>query len=178
MERELQSEILQKNGMKTLENGMVAPLDATEVEMSHKMLAMQKERFADRVFPPHFPSDEKLYYPGFEIFVLKNPSQIVVGGIAHGPASRAGVHWGDLITLVNGVDPRNKSVAELETLFSSWKVAPMTVTIDRDGVTKTFSFQLEQAANVLRDNQLQLAKSQPIPLGIPGGYLWCFETPE
>jgi hypothetical protein len=29
----------------------------------------------------------------------------------------------------------------------------MTLTIDRDGVTKTFSFQLERAAKVLRDNQ-------------------------
>ena len=178
VQRELYTGILERDGMKALESGMIAPLDATEVEMSHKMLAMREERFADRVFPTHFPSDEKLYYPGFEIFVLKNPSQIVVGGIAHGPASRAGVHWGDVITLVNGVDPQNKSVAELEALFSSRKAALMTVTIDRDGVTKTFSFQLEQAANVLRDNQLQLVKSQPIPLGIPEEYLSCFETPE
>ena len=51
----------------------------------------------------------------------------------------------------------------------------MTLTIDRDGVTKTFSFQLEQAARVLRDNQLQLAKGQPIPLGIPEEQLSCFE---
>ena len=175
VQRELHSEILKKNGMRTLEGGMIAPLDATEAEMRHKMLAIKEERLADRVFPTHFPNDEKLYYPGFEIFVLKNPSQIAVGGIEDGPASRAGVHWGDIIISVNGADPRNKSVAELEALLSSQKGAAMTLTIDRDGVTKTFSFQLEQAARVLRDNQLQLAKGQPIPLGIPEEHLSCFE---
>lgn len=175
VQRELHSVILKKNGLKTLEGGMIAPLDATEAEMSHKILAIREERFADRVFPTHYPNDEKLYYPGFEIFVLKNPSQIAVGGIEDGPASRAGVHWGDVITLVNGADPRNKTVAELEPLLSSQKAVPMTLTIDRDGVTKTFSFQLEQAATVLHDNQLQLVKGRPIPLGISEEYLSCFE---
>jgi C-terminal processing protease CtpA/Prc len=175
VQRELHSEILKKNGMKTLEGGMIAPLDATEAEMSHKMLAIQEERFVDRVFPTHYPNDEKLYYPGFEIFVLKNPSQIAVGGIEDGPAPRAGVHWGDVITLVDGADPRNKSVAELEALLSSQKAAPMTLTIDRDGMTKTFSFQLEQATTVLRNNQHQLVKGRPIPLGISEEYLSCFK---
>jgi C-terminal processing protease CtpA/Prc len=105
--------------------------------------------------------------PGFEIFVLRDPSQIVVGGIENGPASRAGVHWGDDIVAVNGVDPRNKSVAELEALFSSQKPASMTLTIDRDGVTKIFSLQLEQATVVMRNNQHQLAKGNLIPLGVP-----------
>jgi C-terminal processing protease CtpA/Prc len=175
VQRELHTAILKKNGMKMLDSGMVAPLDATEAEMSQKILANKEERFVDRVFPSHYPNTEKLYYPGFEVFVLKNPSQIAVGGIENGPASRAGVHWGDVITSVNGADPRNKSVAELEALLSSQKDAPMTLTIDRDGLTKTFSFQLEQATTVLRDNQNQLAKGQPIPLGIPEEYLSCFE---
>ena len=167
VQRERYTVILDRNGKKALENGMIAPLDATEAEISHKMLAIKEERFADRVFPSHYPNDEKLYYPGFEVFVLKDPSQIVVGGIENGPASRAGVHLGDVIVAVNGVDPRNKSVAELEALFSSQKLASMTLTIDRDGVTKTFSFQLEQGTVVMRNNQHQLAKGNVIPLGVP-----------
>jgi len=133
---------------------MIAPLDAgLRAEMSHKMLAIKDERFLIACSPRHYPNDEKLYYPGFEVFVLKDPPQIVVGGIENGPASRAGVHWGDFIVSVNGVDPRNKSVAELEALFSGQKLASMTLTIDRDGVTKTFSFQPEQATVVMRNNQ-------------------------
>jgi C-terminal processing protease CtpA/Prc len=175
VQRELQSAILKRNGMKMLESGMIAPLDATETEMSHKIRAINEERFVDRIFPSHYPDNENLYYPGFEVFVLNNPFQIAVGGIENGPASRAGVHWGDVITLVNGVDPRNKSVAELEALLSSQKAAPMTLTIGRDGVTKTFSFHLEQATTVLRDNQRRLNKGNPIPLGTPEEYLSCFE---
>jgi hypothetical protein len=80
--RELYTAILKSDGMKALESGLIAPLDATEAEMGHKMLAIKEERFAERVFSPHYPSDEKLYYPGFEIFVLRDPPQIVVGGSA------------------------------------------------------------------------------------------------
>jgi C-terminal processing protease CtpA/Prc len=167
LQLELYATILEKNGMKLLRSGMIVPLDATEAEMDHKTLALQKERFSDRVFPLHYPEDESLYFAGFEMFVLKNPPQIAVGGIEDGPASRAGVHWGDFITSVNGSDPRNKSVVELEWLFTSQKPVPMTLSIDRDGVAKTFSFQLEKAAEVMSDNQLQLFKGILIPLGVP-----------
>jgi membrane-associated protease RseP (regulator of RpoE activity) len=85
VQRELYTAILERDGMKALESGVIAPLDATEAEMSHKMLAIREERFAYRVFPSHYPNDEKLYYPGFEIFVLKDPSEIVGGGIEMGP---------------------------------------------------------------------------------------------
>jgi PDZ domain-containing protein len=175
VQRELYAGILKCNGIQILEVGMIAPLDATEVEMSHKMLAINDERFADRVFPSHYPSDDMLYYPGFEIFVLKRPSQIAVGGIEDGPASRAGVHWGDVIMSVNGTDPRNKSVAEREALFTSQKPAQMTLTIDRDGVTRNFSLQLERAATTLHDNERQIVNGRPIPLGIPEKYFSCFK---
>ena len=89
--------------------------------MNGKLKAITQDRFVDRVFPTHYPSNEKLYYPGFEVLILKNPAQVVVLGIEDGPASRAGVHWGDTILSVNGIDPRNKTVAQLEPLFSSQK---------------------------------------------------------
>jgi len=173
--REGNSTIPEKRGYKTLKNGMIVPLDATEKEMQDKMEALRLDRFADRVFPTHYPKSDKLFYPGFEVLVLKDPSQVAVLGIEDGPASRAGVHWGDTIVSVNGVDPRNKSVAALEELFSSEKPAAMTLKIDRDGVTKVFKIDLAQAAQVLRDNQLQFVHGKSVPIGIPEKYASCFD---
>jgi hypothetical protein len=76
---------------------------------------------------------------------------------------------------VNEVDPRNKSVAELEKLFSSEKPATMTLKIERGGMIKTYLFELAQAAQVLRDNRTQLLHGKPVPLGIPEKYLHCFD---
>jgi len=160
---------------KLLKSGMAVPLDATEAEMNGKLKAITQDRYVDRVFPTHYPSNEKLYYPGFEVLILKNPAQVVVLGIEDGPASLAGVHWGDTILSVNGIDPRNKSVAELEPLFSSQKPGSMTLKIGRDDATKEFTFQLAEAAQVLRDNQRQLLQGELVPLGLPERYLYCFK---
>ena len=173
--RERVSSVFYRLGQKVLENGMIVPLDASEAEMKDKMLTLKLDRFVGRVFPSHYPSNENLYYPGFEVLLLKNPTQVVVLGIEDGPASRAGVHWGDTILSVNGIDPRHKSISELESLFASVKAVLMTLTIERGSVRKTFSFRLAQAAQVLHDNGLQLVKGQTLPLGIPKRYLSCFE---
>jgi C-terminal processing protease CtpA/Prc len=174
VQRERQSKLLQKQGYKLLSSGMIVSLDATETEMDDKMHALTQDRFVDRVFPTHYPSDEKRYYPGFEALVLKNPSQVAVLGIEDGPASRAGVHWGDIILSVNGVDPRNKSTTDLEKLFSSEKSARMILKIQRVGTRKTFKFELAQAAKVLRDNQRRLVQGRLVPIGVPERYLSCF----
>jgi len=160
---------------KDLQSGMVVPLDATEAEMNGKLKVITQDRFVDKVFPTHYPSNEKLYYTGFEVLILKSPAQVVVLGIEDGPASRAGVHWGDTILSVNGIDPRNRSVAQLEPLFSSQKPASMTLKIGRDDATKEFTFQLAEAAQVLRDNQRELLQGELVPLGLPERYLYCFK---
>jgi C-terminal processing protease CtpA/Prc len=106
---------------KLLKSGFLVPLDATEAEINGKLASITQDRFLDRVSPTHYPSNEKLYYAGFEVLILKNPAQVLVLGIEDGPASRAGAHWGDTILSVKGIDPRNKTVAQLEPLFSSQK---------------------------------------------------------
>jgi len=173
--REELSVLLDHQHRKLLEIGMIVPLDATEAEMKGKTQALAPDRFVDRVFPSHYPTNEKLYYPGFEVLILKNPTQVAVLGIEDGPASRAGVHWGDIILSVNGVDPRNKPIKELELLFSNEKPSRMTMKIEREGTTKSFMFQLAEAAQVLRDNERQLLHGRPVPLGLPERYLSCFK---
>lgn len=176
VDREKLATLLEKSHMKMLSTGMTVRADVTEAEMQDKMKSLSIDRFADRAFPSHYPTDENLYYAGFEVLTLKNPTQVVVLGIEDGPASRAGIHWGDTILSVNGVDPRNRSVAELEKIFSRDGPATMTLKIEREGIVKTVVFELEQAAQVLRDNKKQIVRSVPMPLGIPEKYLPCFFT--
>ena len=101
---------------------------------------------------------------------------MTVGGIEDGPARRAGVHYGDEIVAVNGVDVRWKSIAELEQLFSSYKPVTMTLTIRRDGELKTFQFALEKARDIAKLNSRMPYKGRMIPDVIPKAYLHCFEA--
>jgi S1-C subfamily serine protease len=174
VERENLSDALRRSGLKELSMGMIAPLDATESEMQGKIKTISQDRFADRVFPSHYPTNERLYYAGFEVLILKNPPQVVVLGIEDGPASRAGVHWGDTILAVNSVDPRGKSVSELERVFSSAQPVPMSLKVERGSLTKVYEFELEEAVQVLRDNGKQIYRGDTMPVGIPEKYLPCF----
>jgi Prolyl oligopeptidase family/PDZ domain len=60
-----------------------------------------------------------MFYPGFDIFVLRGPEQITIGGIEDGPASRAGAQSSDVILSVNGIPVSKKTLHELQRLFSS-----------------------------------------------------------
>jgi hypothetical protein len=171
------TDLLQKDGWKMLPNGSIVPVDTTEVEAKaqQNFEGSFDEGQVDRVFPLHYPTNTHLYYAGFEIFILKSPAQVRVGGIDDGPARRAGVHWGDVIVTANGVDPRHKSVAQLEALFSDTKPAPMTLVVDRAGTAKTFRFQLAAVEDMLRQNQYQIYKGKLMPIGIPQEYWHCWE---
>jgi hypothetical protein len=51
----------------------------------------------------------------------------------------------------------------------------MTLVIDRDGVIKTFVFDLVKTADLLRRNNFRFYQGQIIPLDVPEAYLHCFE---
>jgi predicted metalloprotease with PDZ domain len=180
VQKETMATRMKRDGQKTVEDGVV-PLDATDAEITQRSslirdLDSDPTRIA-RLFPTHYPENEKLYYPGFEVFVWDKGRQVTVGGIEDGPASRAGARWGDIILSVNGIDPRDKSVADLEPVFSSQKPEMMTLLIRRAGVTKTLSFELEQATTVLRNNNKKLVRGTLVPAWASEEYLPCFGVP-
>ncbi len=178
VESEGASTVLQRDGWKLLPNRELVPSDATAAEIQYQHgveKALENEKYATTLFPGHYPANKQLYYPGFEVFIWDNGNQVTVGGIEDGPASKAGVRWGDRILGVDSVDPRGRSVTELESLFSSPKPATMTLLIERAEVRKTYSFELAQAAIVLRDNQWQVINGRLVPLWVPEKYLPCFE---
>lgn len=176
--REGYAAILRQEGLKLTADRNWVDLNSTDAETQQNLailLELKDAKDRTTIFPGHYPTDKQLYYPGFEVFVWDQGKRVTVGGIEDGPAKRDGVRWGDPILEVNGVDPHGKSVAELEELFSSRKPAPMALIVDRAGTPKRFSFELERAATVLRENQMQMVDGWMVPLWAPAKYLYCFE---
>jgi membrane-associated protease RseP (regulator of RpoE activity) len=82
----------------------IVPLDTTEAEVK-RMMETEERAIVGRALPLHYPLNTDLYYGGFEIFIFAHPPQAAVGGLEKGAASRAGIHPGDVMLSVNGVDP-------------------------------------------------------------------------
>lgn len=157
-------------------DGNLFPIDATDAEMKRVAATGVGPPPNQKVFSVgHYPANLELYYPGFEVFVWKEPQPMTVGGMEDGPARQAGVHYGDAILSVNGVNPRGRSMAELEQLFSSPKPTRMTLAIDRDGTIKTFTFELARASDVAEANHKRIYDGRMIPSVVPPAYLHCFE---
>jgi len=178
VQREEFTALLRKNGLRKLPNGALVSADAADAEVKHFLSiisAVENAKDLSTAFPSHYPANKQLYYPGFEVFSWNDGTQVVVGGIEDGPASRGGVRWGDRIIAVNGIDPRKRSVAELESLLSSSKPTSMTLIIERGDLQKTFTIELARAADILRDNHWQVINGKLVPLWVPEKYLSCFE---
>jgi C-terminal processing protease CtpA/Prc len=178
VKREKYEAELRQEGLKLTPERTWVDLNSTDAETQQNLAILQELKDAkDRttIFPGHYPADKQLYYPGFEVFVWDQGKRVTVGGIEEGPAKHDGVRWGDPIVAVNGVDPRGKSVAQLEELFSSRKPTSMVLIVDRAGMQKRFSFELETATAVLRENQMQMVDGWMVPLWAPVKYLYCFE---
>lgn len=172
------SVLYEREGWKVGPDGGLYPKNATEAEMRRVSKINAEPPASEKVFPVgHCPANLELYYPGFEIFVWKEPQAMTVGGIEDGPARKAGVHYGDAIVSVNGVNPRGKSIAELERLFSGPKPARMTLVIDRDGATNMFTFELAKASDVAEANHKRMYEDRMIPSVITAAYLHCWVAP-
>lgn len=166
--------VYERNGWKRGPDGNLYPKDATLAEMQ-RISKIHGEPSTKVFTTGHYPANQELYYPGFEIFVWPEPQTMTVGAIEEGPARAAGVHYGDPIVSVNGVNPRGQSLSKLEELFSSPTPATMTLVIDRDGERKTFQIQLAKASDVAAANHKRLYKGRMIPSVVPALYLHCFE---
>lgn len=172
--RQKSSAIFAGEGMKRAGPFIVA-LDTTEVEVKRMMETENEQRpIAGRVFPLHYPLNANLYYGGFEILIFALPAQVMVAGLQLGAASRAGIHQGDVILSVNGIDPTGKSPEQLEALFSGNQPKALKLVVDRVTTTKTIEFQLEKASDVLKENHVRLVDGTIIPDGLANEDVPCF----
>lgn len=154
-------------------SGQMVPDDTTQGEVD-RMLAFDGKRIVARVFPTHYPIKPELFYAGFEIFILHDPTQVTVGGIEDGPASKAGVHWGDVLISVNGLSIMGKTPSELEQLFTSTQPSVMRLQVDRLGTPKTFDLHLQSAGEVARQNGHRFVEGHPVPIWATGKDERCF----
>jgi dipeptidyl aminopeptidase/acylaminoacyl peptidase len=172
--REKRSSILAKTGGKSVPAFQYF-LTAREAE-TERLLPLGG-RVVGRVFSPtRYPDNPEMFYPGFEIFVLRGPEQITIGGIEDGPASRAGAHSGDVILSVNGIPVSKKTLLELQRLFSSTRPESMRLEIDRLGSVRTFQFKLAKASDIARQNGWRLAGGRFIPEFADGADPLCFPS--
>jgi len=168
-----------KQGLKIGAGGQVYPKDATDAEMQRLSKHPPEPPHNEKAFPvDHYPANLDVYYPGFEVFAWKPPQRPEVGGIEDGPARKAGIHYGDFIVSVNGVDAIGKSAPELERLLSSAKPERVTLRVDRDGETKVFTFALVKASEIASMNYKKLYQRHMVPSTTPAAFLHCFSPPN
>jgi len=179
--REKLDVIWSRIGLTMLDNGMLVGTGYTDAEIAELRRLPQELDQARKagdfvnIFPGHYPADKRLYYPGFELFVWDHGQQVRVGGIENGPAKNAGVRWGDRVVSVDGQDPGDKSVSQLESLFSSRNPATMRLVINRAGRKISFTFSLARAADVLKANHWKIANGQMVPDWLPADLISCFD---
>ena len=174
VQRELLSTIDHDNGLKIVQDRVV-PLDTTDEELECLLRFDEKRITGQQAFrPTHYPENLNLYYPGFEAFILNGPPQVAVGGIEQGPASDAGVRWGDVLVSVDGAGVAGKTASQLEDMLSSKEPRKMTIEVDRCGKKSPFSFTLERAADIMHRNEKQAVGGAVIPLWVPQKYRSCF----
>jgi S1-C subfamily serine protease len=168
-----QSSLLAGKGLKAI-SGVIVPINTTTEEVAHLNAFDGRRQIGGVFYPTHYPARPELYYPGFEIFVLRGPPELAVGGMEDGPARKAGVHSGDLLISVNGVHLATKTSTELENLLSSVVPASMSLEIDRLGSRKTFEFRLESAGEIARQNGKRFVDGRLVPIWAVEPDLHCF----
>jgi C-terminal processing protease CtpA/Prc len=151
LERQQLSKVLARQGMKIVAQGLIVPSDSTEIDIERLSQIMSGEaRLVAHPFPAHVPLNNDLFHGGFALLILRNPDQVVATGVENGPASRAGVRQGDIILSINEVDLRNKTAAQIETLFSGDGPELVRLKIDRGGTIKTVEYRMERVSAILK----------------------------
>jgi hypothetical protein len=176
VDRELQSVLVARTGRKVYQ-GIVVPEDTTAAELA-AMAGFDGSRVVEHVFPMHYPSDLECYSGGFELFVLREPAEVAVGGIELGPAQRAGLHWGDSVLEVNGGSLAGKTTAELARLFCGPGRQRLDLTVRRSNAVRQVAFSTERTADLLRANGLQLVGSALVPIGVSPKDAQCLDSQE
>lgn len=178
--REKRSVLLERQGKKVVA-GIIVDAGTTEAEIRRvqDLDANLSRRTTARVFPLHYPADTTIYYAGFELFVLREPDEVVVGGIEDGPASRAGIQWGDQILSVNGLDPNGKSAPELERMFSRTAPERMQLRVQPIGKeARVVDITLERASDILKANGNRIVNGKLVPSGVTPEDAACLTRDE
>lgn len=179
--RERSDVIWSHSGLRQLDDGAQVPIDDTPAQIEGYRRARTGLEHAMRegdfvnVFPGHYPANLNSYYPGFELFVWQHGQQVTVGGIENGPGRKYGIFWGDSILSVNGIDPRLKTLSQLEGLFCSPRPATIRLVVSRFGAVRTVTLPLARASDVLTASGWRIYEGKKVPLGIPDAFARCFE---
>ena len=171
--REPYADALARQGRKLAHQGYVVPADMTDAEIE-RLINFDPARVIGSVFTGSYPTDPATYYPGFELLLLQSPDELMVAGMEDGPATHAGIHWGDIVLAVNGKDVKGLPAEQLERLFSSAAPAKMKLRVRRLDQEREFEFPLWKGADVLHVNQKQSVQGHIVPMGIPEKDVHCF----
>jgi S1-C subfamily serine protease len=140
-----------------------------------------------RVFPRGYPLDLTIYYPGFEALIVPDAGRSTIDGLVvrgrlavvvgevppQGPAGKAGLEPGDIITAVNGEALKGQSAEQLRQMLSTREPATIHLDVQRGSDALSFDVPLETATQVAAENGRRIVNSVPMPAWLVDGSAGC-----
>lgn len=170
---EKQTLALANEGKKAIA-GVTVPADTSVAEVE-RMTSFDGRRVVQRVFPLHYAEELALFSAAFEVYILRDPPQLMVAGIEDGPAARAGVHWGDIITSIDGADVTAQSAEQVRDLLSSKGPKVVRLRVNRGTEAKEFDISLERTASILKEHHRQIVSGLVLPDRLNSDVVRCIE---